>query len=113
MATFEFMPVSKPNAMRIALGMNAVSFISQLTKTHERQITDSLERFAAHYDALQATHVYIMHPVRTSDGRNLRTYRVTNDVRAFFYFEDETIYIVDMVTRNQLERINSLRGSAT
>ncbi len=112
MGTFEFMPQDAPNAMRIALGMNAISFLSQLSRSEADRISKSLQRFAWHYDDLQVSHVNAMKGLRHVDGHVLRAYRADHDVRVFFYTLDRTIYVVDIVRRSQLERIESLRGSA-
>jgi hypothetical protein len=111
MENFELIHPRQPNAMRIARGLNAISFLNQLSKPESARVFKSIERFSSHYDALLASHVRKTRGLKDRTGHDLYTYRAGQDLRVFFYVENQTLYVVDIARRSQLDSIGSLRGN--
>jgi hypothetical protein len=75
MENFELIYPRQPNAMQVALGLNAISFLNQLSKSESARVFKSIERLSSHYDALLTSHVKKVRGLKDRAGHDLYTYR--------------------------------------
>ncbi len=111
MLKHEFRSSPDPAAMPIALSLNAISFLNQVSRTEAQRIERALERLSFNYEALSQTHVNRLAAASDKDGHPLSSYRVSRDVRVFLFVDRQTINVVDIIRKSQIDSLKSLPGA--
>lgn len=101
------------HAMPIALSLNAISFLNQISRAEAQRIERALERLSRNYDAVSRSHVHRLSEAKGPDGHPLLSYRAARDIRVFFHLRDDKIDVVEIIRRSQIESIRALPESAT
>lgn len=113
MLTHEKRPSPDPDAMPIALSLNAISFLNQVSRSEAQRIERALERLSRNYGLLSRSHVTPVAEPGGGHGRTLSSYRAARDVRVFFFVAGNVINVVEIIRRSQIDSIKALPTRAT
>lgn len=108
MLTYEFRSPQAPHAMPIALSLNAISLLNQLSRSEAQRIERALERLASNYDLLLSSHVHRVAEAWGEDGQALFSYRASSDIRVFYFIEDHVINVVEIIRKGQIDSLRTL-----
>ena len=112
MATHDIQSSPDPDAMPIALNLNAISFLNQVSRSEAQRIERALERLARNYGLRSRSHVDPVAETGGRHGRTLSSYGAARDIRVFFFVEGDVINVVEIIRRSQIESIRALPMSA-
>ena len=108
MLAYELRSAPGSPAMSIALSLNAISFLNQVSRTEAQRIERALDRLSRNYDLLSRSHVQRLDNATGREAHGLLSYRASRDVRVFFFVDDHVINVVEIIRKEQIESLRAL-----
>ena len=108
MPTYELRSAPDGQAMSVALSLNAMSFLNQVSRAECQRIERALERLSRNYDTLSRSHVQQLEHAGVGQAHTLLSYRVARDVRVFFFVDEQVINVVEIIRKEQIDSLRAL-----